>query len=654
MKKCLPIVMMILFVCSICKLTNTAFAVNYNLVVDASVKTQPWNRFYEKGVATCHVHTVINTYWGRGITNALKIAHDEAGFKYFRGHGILHDDIGLVDTNKDGSLKLNWTKFDSVYNLALRAGLRPIVEIGTTPKVLASGDETVGESGKVWYNGLSPNKTPPNRGGWGRWMALMDSIVRHCKEKWGEEEVRNNWYFEVWNEPTWWYVGFDKYIELYDYTATALKKADSLIKVGGPAAEGTNTITGGREFQILLDHCYSGTNAATGKKGTPIDFLTYHWYANNSVPIGITGAVLNANNLAKMHKAVLDTIRQKYPWFKGPIFIDEVGPTSSTPVCRDLSSTATWIVKTVHLLNENGPDYPPPQMLAYWALSDLYEEFQNKLNVLSFQEGNYGLLLRGSASYPNSWDIPKPPFQAYRMLHKLGDFELKSSGGTTDNGVNLIATIDSSGDSIQVLVYNHFASTTQSSAPKDDITLTINNIPWASSSDEVKIEHFVLDTFHSNSHTKWVSLGKPAAPTNAQWDAIREASKLEYYDSVAIVKLNNSSYSKKFSAHYFSLHLIILTNPKKVFSENFSIEQKKLNPEKIKIEIKGKNILIFIAESDNYNFSLFSLNGRKILEREILKKGKNNLSFSSPHNGIVLVKCEGKNWSVVRKIMIKQ
>jgi len=58
------------------------------------------------------------------------------------------------------------------------------VEIGTTPSKLASGTETVGESGKVWFNGLSPNKTPPNKGGWGRWMALMDSIVTHCEKKW--------------------------------------------------------------------------------------------------------------------------------------------------------------------------------------------------------------------------------------------------------------------------------------------------------------------------------------------------------------------------------------------------------------------------------------------------------------------------------------
>ena len=114
----------------------------------------------------------------------------------------------------------------------------------------------------------------------------MDSIVTHCENKWGVSEVRNNWYFEVWNEPDWWYAGFPQpYLTLFDYTCYGLKLADSLVRVGGPACEGTNIFQGEDDFADLLNHCHTGYDSATGKTGTKIDFLTYHWYADNSITV---------------------------------------------------------------------------------------------------------------------------------------------------------------------------------------------------------------------------------------------------------------------------------------------------------------------------------------------------------------------------------
>ncbi len=629
----------------------TLDAASYDLTVEADRRTQPWNRYYETGVATCHMNTVITTYWKRGIANALKVGHEEAGFRYFRGHGILHDDIGLVHTNSDGSLRLDWTRFDSVYNLAMAAGLRPIVEISTTPSALASGSETVGDPYSVWYNGPAPNRTPPNKGGWGRWEALMDSIVTHCKATWGDEEVRNHWYFEVWNEPEWWYMGIEYYNELYDHTAAGLKRSDSLIKVGGPACGGNNTITGGRQFQLLLDHCRSGKNAATGKTGTPVDFLTYHWYGNNSVPIGIQGAVLNADNLARMHKAVLDTLRMKYPWFEGPVFIDEVGPTSRTVACRDQASTASWLAKTVHSLNENGPDYPPPAMLAYWALSDLYEEFQNKLDILSYQEGNYGLFLRGSSSYPNSWEIPKPVFQAYRMLHRLGDFEIASSGGTNGDGVNCVATCDSGNSAIQVLIYNHYASEGKSSAPTDDVTLTVEKIPWKSG--KAVVEHRLVDTTHSNTHTEWVSMGKPAVPSHAQWDALREAGRLQLYDSVLTVDCTGGTFTKKFKAHCFSVHLIVLSNPDEVSLGKPAKTEDAAKAKASRIYMRRGETVLETPPGGRSAVCLFTIEGRKIFEASIQGPGTAVIPIPRTSAGAFVVQCRGAGGVTASQLLVR-
>jgi len=72
----------------------------------------------------------------------------------------------------------------------------------------------------------------------------------------------------------------------------------------------------------------------------------------------------------------------------------------------------------------------------------------------------------------------------------------------------------------------------------------------------------VVDTTRSNAYTKWVAMGKPATPTDAQWDKLRDAARLERYDAVATATLAGTSFTKKFKANYYSVHLIVLSNPR--------------------------------------------------------------------------------------------
>jgi beta-xylosidase len=265
--------------------------------------------------------------------------------------------------------------------------MRPMIEIGFTPPALASGAAL---TTNLWYNGVSPNKTPPNKGGWGRWMALMDSIVHHVESKYGVQDVRNTWYFECWNECDWMYTGvFSDYLTLYDYTVEGIKMGDSLVKVGGPALSGSSGVSGIPNF---LRHCLTGTNAATGKVGTKVDFVTYHRYGTDPE---CSGSVANAVSMSCFHKQMVDVVKQ-FPAFKGELINNEWGPNSGINTARDLELCASFVAKTVHLLNENGPSYPPPAMYGYWALSDLYEENQNNTNRYTFAEATQGIFLRGN------------------------------------------------------------------------------------------------------------------------------------------------------------------------------------------------------------------------------------------------------------------
>ena len=65
-------------------------------------------------------------------------------------------------------------------------------------------------------------------------------------------------------------------MKLYDYAADGLKRALPTAAIGGPHVTGPN---GARTQQILRDfieHCLRGTNYATGKIGTPLDFVGFH------------------------------------------------------------------------------------------------------------------------------------------------------------------------------------------------------------------------------------------------------------------------------------------------------------------------------------------------------------------------------------------
>ena len=57
-------------------------------------------------------------------------------------------------------------------------------------------------------------------------------------------------------------------------------------------------------------------------------------------------------------------------------------------------------------------------------ISDIYEEFSayDKKGVcFTFDDGNYGMLIRGAPTVQASWDLPKPVFNAFKLLHGLGD-----------------------------------------------------------------------------------------------------------------------------------------------------------------------------------------------------------------------------------------
>ena len=477
---------------------------DYQITVDAAQKGAAWSRFYEQGVACDHANTLLSTAYGRSAQAAIKKGHYQAGFQYVRFHGALDDDIGVYSEN-NGAAVYTWTKFDQVYDAIKAAGMRPVLEISFTPSQMASANTILTN---LWYNNRSPNISKPKD--WTKWEAFMTAIVQHLETRYGAAEIRN-WYFEVWNEPSWMYAGTDSgYNELYMHTSKGLAAADNQIRVGGPAGSAG-------ESPSLISNLVSYVTSNNLK----LDFISFHNYSNDN-----NGAYASPGAMLSFYDSLRSTIAAAK--FTGTIINDEFGSSYDAVALRDSEVSASFIAKTVHLIG-TASKAGPPAMYAWWAISDLYEEFNTGTNT-AYRPGNFGLLLKGDPTIPASFDVAKPAFNAFRLLHLMGDVQIPAMGGTTSDGVNAAATVSADGSAVQVLVYNHVSGGTANSSTSSQVKLTVNNIPGTG---PLTVHEYVLDRTHANSYQTWLSLGSPSKPSSAQWTQISSAADLCYYPTTA-------------------------------------------------------------------------------------------------------------------------
>jgi xylan 1,4-beta-xylosidase len=488
-------------------------AAEVTIAVDAGAATGPWNRFYEKTVASDHAHTYLCTTYGRNIQNAIRKAHAQAGFKYVRFHGILDEDLGVYKEDASGAPIYDWSAMDAVYDAILAAGMRPLVEISFTPAALASVPSMT--LTLLWYNNVSPNISPPNgaNGDWTKWTAFMAALVRHLEARYGADEVRA-WYFEVWNEPSWMYsLGDAGYWELYSNTVAGLVEADPQVRVGGPAGSAGESAS---LIQMVI--------AGSINHGTKLDFLTYHRYGDdNGLPVA------DVADAVAFHESLMSTIATtnvKGMTYTGEVMNDEFGPSYKPDISRDTEVAATYIVKTVHLIGTDAAA-PPPTSYGYWAVSDLYEEIYTG-PATAFATGNFGLLLKGDPKIPESYDVAKPAFNAFRLLHMMGDQQLHVTGGTAGDGVGAAATKSTDGSAVQVMVYNHVVGGQADSTKSNVVSLTVNNLPFSGA---VRVRQYIVDRNHANAYRTWQTLNAPARPTQPQWVTLRDAAELCYYET---------------------------------------------------------------------------------------------------------------------------
>ena len=203
---------------------------------------------------------------------------------YFRAHNLLTTGDGTPalkwgSTNaytEDASGKpiYDWTIVDRIFDTYLERGVRPYVQIGFMPKAMSTKPEPYQHewTPTAKYDEIYTGWAYPPKD-YAKWGELVYQWAKHCVERYGRAEVEQ-WYWEMWNEANigYWRGTPEEFRKLHDYAIDAVRRALPTARVGGPDIAGQR-----RQVDARLSRaCLRGTNYATGKIGTPLDFVSFH------------------------------------------------------------------------------------------------------------------------------------------------------------------------------------------------------------------------------------------------------------------------------------------------------------------------------------------------------------------------------------------
>lgn len=394
-----------------------------------------------------------------------------------------------------GKAIYDWTIVDRILDTYLNAKAKPFVEIGFMPEALSSQPQPYKP---VWSPGAAFDKYyvgwsyPPKD--YSKWGELVYQWVRHEVEKHGSDEVAS-WYWEVWNEPdiSYWHGSPEDYDKLYDYTASAVKRALPRAKVGGPGSTGPATPKAAAFLRQFLEHCANGKNYLTGATGAPLDFITYHAKGRPSVDGGHVRMGISKN---------LDDVEQGFE------IVGSIAKVRNLPIVLSESDPEGCAGCSARVYPQNayrnGPLYPSYTAAVFNNILKLAD--RHKANIegmltwaFEFEDQPYFDGFRTLATN----GIDKPVLNLFRMDGLMGGDRVatESSAGLDAGAIiqagvreqpDINAVASRSGQSVSVLVWNyHDDDVPAADAPT---RLTITGLP--ASARRVLLRHYRIDRDH--------------------------------------------------------------------------------------------------------------------------------------------------------------
>jgi xylan 1,4-beta-xylosidase len=441
------------------------------IAVDAQAATRPFPHYWEQMFGSGRAILSLRESYRRDL-RAMKSATD---IRYVRFHAIFDDEVGVYSEPTQGQPVYNWSYVDQIYDGLLENGVRPFVEMSFMPRALAASLNPHA----FWYR---PLPSPPKD--YAKWEALVYNFAKHLVDRYGVDEV-SQWYFEVWNEPNidFW-TGEPKqatYFELYDHAARAVKRADSHLRVGGPATAQAAWIPD------MIAHSVQAQ--------APLDFVSTHVYGNDLSKdvFGTDGNIDRSEMVGRAVEKVYNQVKMSArPDL--PIIWSEYNASYKNEIdVTDAAFMGPWLANNIRLCDGL------TTMMSYWTFSDVFEE-QGVIKTPFY--GGYGLIAEGG--------VPKAAFEAFAMLHRLGDRRSQPD-------LSHVLVTKRSDGTIAIALWNYAAPGTTGTARKIHVSLD-----GSAGTPHYQVE--IVDPEHGSPLGAWRAMGSPASPTREQYEQLRRVS----------------------------------------------------------------------------------------------------------------------------------
>ena len=452
---------------------------------------------------------------------------------YVRAHSLLVTGDGTAalkwgSTNAytedaNGNPIYSWKIIDSIFDTYIKRGMKPLAQIGFMPEALSTHPEPYRhywKPGDPYGDIMTGWAYPPKD--YDKWRELVYQWVRHSVERYGKEEVEN-WYWEVWNEPNYYWKGtMEEFFKTYDYAADGVKRALPTAKIGGLDIASTRSEGAQKWLHAFIKHCISGTNAATGKIGAPLDALLFHAKGEPKLVNGIVRM-----NMAPQLKDIATgfKIAASYPETKNiPLIIGESDPEGCAACGMATNPQNAYRNGTMY------SSYTAASFARKYLLADKYSinflgavswsfEFENQPWFYGFRD----LATNG---------VDKPVLNVFRMFGKMSGKRVevqsdrmkpleeiveKSVQGEQPE-IGALASIDKKTAAIMIWNYHDL----DKAGAAEPVKVQMNGIPTK----KVTVTHYTIDSEHSNSYEVWKKMGSPQNPTAAQIATLEKSGQL--------------------------------------------------------------------------------------------------------------------------------
>jgi xylan 1,4-beta-xylosidase len=433
----------------------------------------------------------------------------------------------------NGNPVYNWHIIDSIFDTYIKPGIKPLAQIGFMPEALSIHPQPYKHNWnpKDKYSTIFTGWAYPPKD-YKKWAALIYQWVKHCVERYGENEVAS-WYWEVWNEPDipYWKGTLQEYCELYDYAADAVKRALPSARIGGADVTGG----GAKYLDSFLHHCLYDTNYATGKIGSPLNLVSFH--AKGSPKLMHDTVVMGIRNQLQN---IVDNFKviSSYSQLKNiPVIIGESDPEGCA---------ACGMATNPENAYRNGTMYSSYEAAVFPREYELAKKFNINLIgavtwAFEFENQPWFYGYRDLATN----GVDKPVLNVFRMF---GMMKGKEANAISNHQYTLQHILDSGIRKTQTDV-GALASTADSSATimiwnyhdVDKKNLTANvvlNITGINATN-VKVIEYRIDEHHSNAYTLWKKMGSPQNPTAKQINALEKAGQLQQLDKAKSFNVTN-------------------------------------------------------------------------------------------------------------------